>query len=613
MNALFTIDIQNPGRYYALFYFLAFLIGLILLIKEGRKRKFPVVPWLLVITTAFLFFMIGSQAIKFNEKDWLHVFRLEALDQTPGRSVLGGLLLVVPGLLMAKYALKFRYNMMDTFAWVIPVGMTVQRLGCLMAGCCYGKVTTMPWGIKYGVMSHAFQQHAHENLLPASTNFSLAIHPTQLYDMIGCVIILLVLTRIKKHLKVSGNLFLASILLYSMVRFANEFFRVPSSGNGHFMGLTFVQVCILLLIPLLVSIILVREKRTRGDSANENVPSKAGLHYMIYFIFITFLFLLFSRWLSPLEIVTLNLVLLPTLTFIAWQVFKSVTVPKMRWVTGSLMAGSMVMMSQTLPEKSKSDSTKISYNIFSMGTFTGSSQFVHENQDCSGNVLSNTYLNNVYKANALGISRVVQQSRNRIVQFGIDGFSGTHTEEVDGQKRNDIALRGIHPYFQYDAKIWGFGFGIHAGRLSALIPYNLNTNNQITSVRKMSFAPSLYFRVGYINRFFGEMKLAQQFPTNFPSLGFQTNLGIGFGKNNGGAFRIGTASFAGLFLAPSFPVGKNLVIEPYLGFFNGFDGLCQKDLGFFNGFDGLYQKETNFTGAFSVRYKFNLKDQMLDL
>lgn len=46
MDYLF-IDIENPGRYYALFYFLAFLTGLVLLIKEGQKRKFPIVPWLL--------------------------------------------------------------------------------------------------------------------------------------------------------------------------------------------------------------------------------------------------------------------------------------------------------------------------------------------------------------------------------------------------------------------------------------------------------------------------------------------------------------------------------------------------------------------------------------
>ncbi|MEX2234904.1 MAG: hypothetical protein WD824_22260 [Cyclobacteriaceae bacterium] len=177
--------------------------------------------------------------------------------------------------------------------------------------------------------------------------------------------------------------------------------------------------------------------------------------------------------------------------------------------------------------------------------------------------MPDNYLNNFYNANAIGFSRVVQQSKTKIVQFGIDAFSGKHKEELDGVTTNDISIVGIHPHFQYDAKLLGFGF--HAGSLSELSDYDFDTRNQITSLRKMSLYPALYFRLGYINRFFGEMKLAQQFPTSFPSLTFQTNLGIGFGKNNGGAFRIGTASFAGLFLAPSFPAGKNLIIEPYLG------------------------------------------------
>lgn len=242
----FFIDIENPGRYYALFYFLAFLTGLVLLIKEGQKRKFPIVPWLLVITTAFLFFMAGSQAIKFSSEDWLQVFRFEKLDHLPGRSVLGGILLVVPALIMAKYALRFRYSMIDTFAFVTPVGMIIQRMGCLLAGCCYGRVTEAPWGIKYGAMSHAFQQHTHENLIPFSATSSLPVHPAQLYDMIGCLLILFVLAWLKKYIKVPGNLFLTTLLLYGHVRFITEFFRVPTSGNVNFMGLTIVQVCLVL-------------------------------------------------------------------------------------------------------------------------------------------------------------------------------------------------------------------------------------------------------------------------------------------------------------------------------------------------------------------------------
>src|ERR1700752_4042397 len=37
----------------------------------------------------------------------------------------------------------------DVFAPGIALGHVVGRLGCLFAGCCYGKPTAMPWGITF--------------------------------------------------------------------------------------------------------------------------------------------------------------------------------------------------------------------------------------------------------------------------------------------------------------------------------------------------------------------------------------------------------------------------------------------------------------------------------
>jgi phosphatidylglycerol:prolipoprotein diacylglycerol transferase len=254
------------------------------------------VPWLLVILTAFLFFMAGSQMIKFSAEDWLQVLRFKRLDHVPARSVLGGILLVIPGLIMAKYALRFRYSMMDAFAFVVPVGLIIQRAGCLLAGCCYGRPTTMPWGIKYDAMSHAFQQHRHQNLIPPDASFSLPVHPAQVYDMTGSLLVLLVVACLRKYIKVPGNLFLATILLYGHVRFVTEFFRVPAPGNLNVMGLTVVQVALLLLIPLMLSIILMRERRVQEDCANVEISSSSlRANYILYFALIIFLFLLFCN------------------------------------------------------------------------------------------------------------------------------------------------------------------------------------------------------------------------------------------------------------------------------------------------------------------------------
>ena len=39
----------------------------------------------------------------------------------------------------------------DVFAPGIALGHVVGRFGCLFAGCCYGKPTTLPWGITFKI------------------------------------------------------------------------------------------------------------------------------------------------------------------------------------------------------------------------------------------------------------------------------------------------------------------------------------------------------------------------------------------------------------------------------------------------------------------------------
>src|SRR5258708_7671485 len=155
MEAL-LIDISNPGLYYTIFYATAFSVGFLFLTIEGRRRGFPMLPWWLMIVTAFFFFMIGTQLIRFGAPEWSHVLRFEPIPDSPGRSVLGGILLGIPGLVLARYILKFRYHVVDAFAFVTPLCLAIQRIGCFSAGCCFGKTTSLSWGVRYSNTSLAF-------------------------------------------------------------------------------------------------------------------------------------------------------------------------------------------------------------------------------------------------------------------------------------------------------------------------------------------------------------------------------------------------------------------------------------------------------------------------
>ena len=76
----------------------------------------------------------------------------------------------------------------------------------------------------------------------------IPVHPTQLYEAIGLLDILLVLFITERIIRYPGQVFLSYCILYSLLRFIVEFFRgdVPHTIFGH---LTLAQViCIALFL-----------------------------------------------------------------------------------------------------------------------------------------------------------------------------------------------------------------------------------------------------------------------------------------------------------------------------------------------------------------------------
>jgi len=163
----------------------------------------------------------------------------------------GGLLaaLGVAIFLVRRYQLRL-WTTADLFAPGIALGHVVGRLGCLMAGCCYGTPTTMPWATTF------------TNPLAASnvgTPLGIPLHPTQLYDAGAELLILIVLLVTERRGKLfEGRTFWLYMLLYGVSRFVVEFYR--GDDRGTVMGVSTSQFVSLLVVPLA----LVMLARLRG-------------------------------------------------------------------------------------------------------------------------------------------------------------------------------------------------------------------------------------------------------------------------------------------------------------------------------------------------------------
>src|SRR5438132_12761440 len=130
----------------------------------------------------------------------------------------------------------------DLIAPGIAIGHVIGRLGCLLAGCCYGRVTSMPWGIRFRNPLAS---------LTGGTPLDLALHPTQLYEA-GAELLILValLTTERRGRPFAGRTFWLYMLLYAISRFIIEFYR--GDPRGMFFGLSTSQFVALIVAPVSV-------------------------------------------------------------------------------------------------------------------------------------------------------------------------------------------------------------------------------------------------------------------------------------------------------------------------------------------------------------------------
>ena len=113
----------------------------------------------------------------------------------------------------------------DVIMPAFAIGQFFGRMGCLAAGCCWGKVTDLSWGIIFSNRSMVFRQHLQQGLLTHDASHALPVHPTQLYDSLYGLGLFVVLTWIRRRKRYHGQVFIWWLFLYPMMRSLVELFR----------------------------------------------------------------------------------------------------------------------------------------------------------------------------------------------------------------------------------------------------------------------------------------------------------------------------------------------------------------------------------------------------
>jgi len=219
-----------PVHTYGVFLALAFLSAILLAVRLGardglsKERIYDLCLWMLLAS------LVGSKILMFfTEPEYrsnpLSLLSLDFLRS--GGVFYGGLIgaIVTGYVLMRRYKLPF-WKTADACAPGIALGNVLGRLGCFSAGCCWGKPTSEPWGVRFSELAHEI----------TGVPVGIPLHPTQLYESLSMLIVFGFLLWLHRHRRFSGQVILAYALIYSVIRFVIEFFR--DDPRGDILGLT---------------------------------------------------------------------------------------------------------------------------------------------------------------------------------------------------------------------------------------------------------------------------------------------------------------------------------------------------------------------------------------
>ena len=272
---LFRVD-NFPINAYGVFLALAFLGAMLVTVRlaarDGlpRERVYDLCLWLLLASLAGSKILMFFTEPAYRENPW-QLFSLDFLRS--GGVFYGGLL----GALAAGYFLMRRWKLpwwktADACAPGIALGNVLGRQGCFSAGCCWGKPTNLPWGVRFTELGHEI----------TGVPIDAKLHPTQLYESFSMLIAFFFLLWLHRRKRFSGQVILTYALIYATVRFLIEFVR--DDPRGDILGLTTLtglstsQMIGLVVGPAALLLLIIRWRRASLAQQEDSGPAPSPAH-----------------------------------------------------------------------------------------------------------------------------------------------------------------------------------------------------------------------------------------------------------------------------------------------------------------------------------------------
>jgi phosphatidylglycerol:prolipoprotein diacylglycerol transferase len=200
----------QPLHAYGTFLGLSFAAGWVVALLEAMRRKLP------TERVAGCFIIAGVLALVMSRVLWLltNPGAQQAAVGTQGLVAYGGFIGGTMGVVIGARLLHVPLlAWADCAAPATAVGLAITRIGCFFNGCCWGKPTEMPWGVHF-------------------PHVDGVVHPTQLYEAFGGLLIVVPATFYASHKLRPGTAPLVFFATYAPLRFLIEVLRDDPDRGG---------------------------------------------------------------------------------------------------------------------------------------------------------------------------------------------------------------------------------------------------------------------------------------------------------------------------------------------------------------------------------------------
>ncbi|OOM75319.1 prolipoprotein diacylglyceryl transferase [Clostridium sp. BL-8] len=212
---IFGIQIKSYGLMIAI----GMIIAATLFINKGKKRGFDEDLLLNLVIFAVLGGIFGGKAL-------FIITEIKDIIKDPSILLNFGYGFVIYGAIgggaiaIYLYCKRKGWNFMEILDMTVPglaIAQGFGRIGCFLAGCCYGEETTLPIGVKF----------PENSLAPAG----VYLQPTQIYSSIFDFLLGFLLLYYSKRERQSGKIVGLYLIIYSIGRFLVEFLRNDPRGS----------------------------------------------------------------------------------------------------------------------------------------------------------------------------------------------------------------------------------------------------------------------------------------------------------------------------------------------------------------------------------------------